>query len=174
MSFKDATMRKAFPKEPKESEEIFKERKQEARIVSEPFCYDYAEKLLKEEDGLSNNQIREIILKITKKNKSYNTRFTFGNAQKLINMISKYLYIITLSDERMRLKFKNCDCPIDSNILAILKNNGQGFKISSWSKMDIENGEIPKIYIEVQDYIRKVTNDERDILYPIEFDYKYW
>ncbi len=40
--------------------------------------------------------------------------------------------------------------------------------------MDLENGKIPNNYKKIQDYIKKAVNNDKDILYPIEYDYKHW
>ena len=39
-------------------------------------------------------------------------QFTFGNAQKLINIVCKYFYIISYKDSSVREKFKYCHCPM--------------------------------------------------------------
>ena len=46
--------------------------------------------------------------------------FTFGNAQKVINMTAKYLYIICYADSAFRDRFKYCHCPMDRVMLNIV------------------------------------------------------
>lgn len=40
--------------------------------------------------------------------------FRFGNAQKLINMTAKYLFILTYDRADLRKNFRHCHCPMDS------------------------------------------------------------
>ena len=44
--------------------------------------------------------------------------FTFGNAQKLINMTAKYLFITTYGQPQLRERFVRCHCPLDGIVLA--------------------------------------------------------
>ena len=39
--------------------------------------------------------------------------FTFGNAQKLVNMTAKYMFLRAYGDNGERSKFEGCDCPMD-------------------------------------------------------------
>ncbi len=42
--------------------------------------------------------------------------FTFGNVQKLINMVMKHLYTGSYGDPDIRVRFRYCHCPVDSQI----------------------------------------------------------
>lgn len=42
--------------------------------------------------------------------------FTFGNAQKLINMTVKYMYAACYKDEELRKRFETSHCPMDSRM----------------------------------------------------------
>ncbi len=44
------------------------------------------------------------------------TYFTFGNAQKLINMTFKYLYIMVYRCTGRKNRFRFCHCPVDQKI----------------------------------------------------------
>ena len=44
-------------------------------------------------------------------------KFTFGNAQKLINMTAKYYYISCCMNSAKRENFKYCHCPVDCLLL---------------------------------------------------------
>ncbi len=46
--------------------------------------------------------------------------FTFGNAQKLINIILKHLYVCGYNSPETREKFRFCHCPLDSKIAQVL------------------------------------------------------
>ena len=43
--------------------------------------------------------------------------FTFGNAQKLINMVMKRLYTVCYNDHDKRDSFKYCHCPMDGQLI---------------------------------------------------------
>lgn len=40
--------------------------------------------------------------------------FTFGNAQKLVNMTAKYMFFATYRNENIRSNFQQCHCPMDN------------------------------------------------------------
>lgn len=46
--------------------------------------------------------------------------FTFGNAQKLVNMTSKYMFMATYERPDLRTQFKSCHCPMDNVILSVV------------------------------------------------------
>lgn len=116
------------------------------------------------------------------KHKHNSKGFSFGNAQKLINMTIKYFYIMTYRDESKRELFKNCHCPMDGNMLRIVYDkekeyiNLQGFNEytfveKGWGAMDFENGSIPKRYECFQNCVRKQISTE---LNSIEYDFNKW
>ena len=43
--------------------------------------------------------------------------FTFGNAQKLINILMKYFYLHSFGNEKEKDNFKFCHCPMDHQLL---------------------------------------------------------
>lgn len=101
--------------------------------------------------------------------------FTFGNAQKLVNMTAKYMFISTFMDQDSRWRFEDCDCPMDSIILGVvrrLKPDVSWKSDYSWSKMTSENGSVPEVYKEFQDVVKELAKKEN--LMPIEFDFMYW
>ena len=72
-------------------------------------------------------------------------KFTFGNAQKLINMIAKYMYIAYYQSEdkaALREKFRGCHCPMDrimidkviSKLKEMLINKDDVEKIEQFTK----------------------------------------
>ncbi len=70
--------------------------------------------------------------------------FSFGNAQKLINMIDKYFYLRTYgtdkTDEKKRFRF--CHCPVDGNMLEkVWKSKAKTLKEMNNAKFIIINGE---------------------------------
>lgn len=117
--------------------------------------------------------------------------FTFGNAQKLLNMTVKYLYIGVYEDATLRELFEGCDCPVDSSIIDCVIDDlnglndgefeklagigkGKGWKgqlrgkWSPWSKVEGED------YKELQDVIRCLCQNREEACYPIEYDYFKW
>ena len=123
-------------------------------------------------------------------NKVENSKeFTFGNAQKLINMMCKYFYILVYNDESLRKHFVCCHCPMDSIMLDIVWRKrvkdrkdqygifGKDFK-DSWGNEDFleENGikNIPKRYAIFQKAVRDLIADKSGIENGIEFDYSEW
>lgn len=49
--------------------------------------------------------------------KAQNNNFTFGNAQKLINIMMKYFYITSYANDCKKEYFRFCHCPMDSILL---------------------------------------------------------
>ena len=84
MAFRDATMRRAFPKKTEESEEEYN-----SFLKAKGPARKFIDKLLAGSDDI---EPETYMLEICRVVKTYG--FTFGNAQKLINMLSKYMYII--------------------------------------------------------------------------------
>ena len=121
---------------------------------------------------------------------SANSDFTFGNAQKLINMAVKHFYIIYYYCKNVREKFVYCHCPMDSQMLQKVWEEYKSKKVSkildgwnkkdftaSWGKEDFDqdpsgNKIIPKRYSKFQEYIREVCKSEGMI--SIEYDYYMW
>lgn len=106
--------------------------------------------------------------------------FTFGNAQKLINMTVKFFYISSYQRPGFRDKFRWCHCPMDTVMLKKIYKEIKGSKLvytksnftTSWSADKFENGDFPLRYKEFQEAVRKCANE--DGCCPIEYDYKNW
>jgi len=108
-------------------------------------------------------------------------QFTFGNAQKLINITLKYFYILTYQNPAEKAKFSCCHCPMDSILLEEMwdkveskKNEKMRHKefCSSWGNEEATiAGGIPKRYEEFQKCIKEYCNE---IINPIECDYILW
>lgn len=119
--------------------------------------------------------------------------FSFGNAQKLINIMVKHTYSFCYLSPELRKRFRYCHCPLDSIMLnevwnrykenfgekkrkEVLKNTA--FFCQSWGNegqdgnLQPEVYEFPERYIKYQTAIREMIG-EGD-LYPIEFDYVVW
>ncbi|XVG95958.1 hypothetical protein ACGCUQ_07175 [Eubacteriales bacterium KG127] len=120
-------------------------------------------------------------------------KFTFGNAQKLINMILKYFYIIVYNQNYLKNNFRFCHCPMDSimlekvwsqrdkwiHILGGEKLTATFFK-KPWSTEEkaeekkYKNGEkMPRRYKIFQEAVRTLAYQEKCET-PLDFDYKNW
>ena len=131
-----------------------------------------------------------------------NKIFTFGNAQKLINIAAKHYYLLVCRDVELRNNFKCCDCPMDRTMiekaisrykvfLSINKINKKDDAYINITWPDKETGE-RKRTIDWSVVSWSLLNCEEDIdiyrkfqaivtflsakidMYPIEYDYKYF
>lgn len=129
-------------------------------------------------------------------NKPIDSRiFTFGNAQKLINMTAKYYYATTYSNPDERVKFAYCHCPMDSIMLKKVWDNffhttpfqiginvnelrrqklgGRTNFLASWGNEDfLHSDQYPERYLRFQNIIMEWS--ERAHCTPLEFDYYLW
>lgn len=117
-----------------------------------------------------------------------NNEFTFGNAQKLINIMLKYFYISSYKDDISRTKFRFCHCPMDQQLLKNIWSNRKEidsditlgsyeYFLKSWGNEDFEkdkNGKImlPKRYELFQLAVRCLA--EKKDINPLEYDYYVW
>lgn len=121
--------------------------------------------------------------------------FSFGNAQKLINMTVKHVYAHTYSNPSVRECFRYCHCPLDSIMLGKVwkaykeafgkekttcdLGNSVDFQ-TSWGNEGSENGRqaklsvLPPRYSRFQNAIKAIVQKERGDMFPIEFDYIIW
>ena len=168
MAFNDATMRKAFPKRPDESE--LSSIKQKIQSQVEDYIRGYLNNII---DGkINSNETSNIIIKVDEAGKDADERFSFGNAQKLVNMSAKYLYIVTYGNEELRNNFRYCHCPMDSVMIEKAMEydiNGDLRRNISWSQLSSEKGEIPQEYNIFQNIIKEQANELG--CFPLEMDY---
>ena len=111
--------------------------------------------------------------------------FTFGNAQKLINIVMKYFYLHSYGNEAEKDYFRFCHCPMDSQLLK--KVWGRRIELhddtreslgkrdeflKSWGNEDFtdENMDFPERYKVFQTAVKELANDKS----PLEFDYYEW
>ena len=110
--------------------------------------------------------------------------FRFGNAQKLLNMLAKNMFLLVYQDELLRANFTQCHCPMDNiminNIKKALKETNdeeaslllKRYKDSeklAWSRIEEEDLE----QYEAFQACVKFLADKQD-LSPIEYDYWQW
>ena len=100
--------------------------------------------------------------------------FTFGNAQKLLNMTAKYIFISTYRHPCLREKFNFCHCPMDGRMMKKAGLNGQ----IAWSKLEWTPGKegakdgAPKEYRTFQAKIKKLADEQG--FNSIEYDFDVW
>ncbi len=168
MAFNDATMRRAFSKMDGEDKSEYRKRKEIAKDYSREYVRKYI-------DSIFCNETPDpifVIAEISKKCKDIG--FTFGNAQKLVNMSAKYMYISTYDNLDLREFFSACHCPMDGTMIDVVSKNN-AFSVNtdfSWSKMMLANDTIPKEYEEFQNLVKAMSNACG--CYPVEFDYFNW
>lgn len=129
-------------------------------------------------------------IKVLEGSKNKNPQITFGNAQKLLNMTMKYLYIMCYKNSNVRECFKKCHCPMDGimidkviNELKDLKKIGDaqvqehtkrgyiGFlKSKSWSRLSFRDDKA--IYEQFQKSVKFLADKQG--LSPLEYDYYLW
>lgn len=121
--------------------------------------------------------------------------FSYGNAQKLINMTMKHLYAHTLKNPALRECFRFCHCPVDSIMLSEIwkmydktfgrKKRGEDLGPSTeflapWGNEGVHNAmqaqlsEFPERYTKFQNAILTIIDYEAGDIFPIEFDYLIW
>lgn len=187
MALRDATMRKAYEGNTKH---LF--RKDEPKLLVE----DYAKKVLagvfinqKEADDSTYETIQNLASGFSEK------EFTFGNAQKLLNMTMKYLYISaygdTAKEQDYRDRFQFCHCPMDGSMIKTVYQNkedntirdilsrgrkGRGlYSDTAWSKIsaDAKNSHNTlAAYEDFQMAIRSLAKRKKRI--PLEIDYEFF
>lgn len=180
LAFRDATMRKAFKRkdEEKYDDAKFHERKSKIKDAAKGCVANYIDLIMKGKCG--EDTTRDTIIGVFKETSQYG--FTFGNAQKLVNMTAKYFYMICYNDKSLRKNFKYCHCPMDSRMInVVLDRRGNEDKRSiksnmGWSMLGLndendENG-VSIAYQKFQQIIKEIGDNEQ--IYPLEVDYKYW
>ena len=168
MAFRDATLRKAFPKTENESDDTFHERKKRVFKDSKGKVKKYINDIFRKQypDPLK-------VIEALCKNKN---GFTFGNAQKLVNMTAKYMFLATYTYKSKKELFKNCHCPMDgvmmNKLSEILQEKEQISHKEAWSRMSIIDGKIPEEYLYFQEKVGKYAESEG--ISPIEVDFCLW
>lgn len=124
------------------------------------------------------------IIYITKGGNPSSPIFRFGNAQKLLNMLAKNMFLLVYQDELLRANFTQCHCPMDNIMIETVKKELKGmdnaearlllerYKNSgklAWSRIEEEDLE----QYEAFQACVKFLADKQD-LSPIEYDYWQW
>ena len=201
MAFRDATLRSAFQnpyKDDVDEEKKFSTLKKQIKNKTESIVKEYISRILSsEEPGVKEPDTTKCIMDVItaahkdivwKNNVNKNQDFTFGNAQKLVNMTAKYFFILCYDNPGLMDRFKECHCPMDSIMIKIVLDKIQNHDISTiiddakphlnknttWSTLSLEkdNTGTPNEYSEFQKIIKHLADQEN--ISPIQFDYKYW
>ena len=177
----DATAQKAYPGESKK----FLRENNEAKIIVRAYI-----------DGILNGENPDFYAVAEHLRDSFNNweeqndckiLFSFGNAQKLINITVKFMYLAAYSNYApMRSRFQNCHCPLDrkmgarvkreickipeaelpDSILEIIQRDSwKGFD-GAWSQIE------EKVYEDYQAVVRYLAAKEN--LIPLEYDFRYF
>lgn len=207
MAFNDATMRSAFRNPYKESgrdatkeeQKAFRELKND---LKESFAITVETYLKSIIDGnTTEDTVYETIREVLAKGKSACDKhrkegseidfdFTFGHAQKVVNMAAKYLFISCYAEPKLREHFEYCHCPMDKYMIkGVLKNYAKESikeiklkKDTAWSGITLKNKDCSN---DIRWFIEKAIPDEylcfknlvdelRGNDYPLEFDYRNW
>ena len=113
--------------------------------------------------------------------------FTFGNAQKLINIVMKYFYIHSYGNEEEKANYQFCHCPMDSQLLNKVWDRRSELNedtrkllgkrdefLKSWGNEDFFSKEgkkdFPKRYVVFQKAVKELSKDKSSL----EFDYYEW
>lgn len=140
----------------------------------------------------SQQQYDEEFLKISKKVcKQINNypfpnnskKFTFGNAQKLLNIMIKFFYIKGYDNSNVRACFKYCHCPMDSIMLKKVlsdykKQTGKkpfnGNFTASWGKEDFNKNLPSSLPDRYQAFQNAVAVLAKNLGTRLEYDYYSW
>ena len=113
--------------------------------------------------------------------------FTFGNAQKLINIVMKYFYLHTYGNEKEKENFKFCHCPMDHQLLEKVWGRREELSadtkkalgkrddfLKGWGNEDFssqnEKRYFPKRYMVFQKAVLELSEDRSSL----DFDYYEW
>ncbi len=169
LSFRYATLRKAFPMNTGELDDDFHQRKKDLYNALKEVTKEYIDRLLNE-----NEHVRpeDYILRAYRVGEQYG--LSFGNAQKLINMAAKYMFLICYDEPEKKARFKDCHCPMDGIMIQILKGYGKCKDIAPdfpWSRMKSDGKSIPKEYQIFQNDVRSLCKAGE---LPLEYDFEQW
>lgn len=185
VAMRDAVIQLAYKgkKKPLMESEILKFLKGEMECLIDKVLNDkYTSQNTYDEDFL------RITISISKyiNDKMRNEEFTFGNAQKFLNIFFKYLYIISYKNGGLKKNFRFCHCPMDRQLLeniwkkrvnSDITLGKRDYFLKSWGNENFEideNGskKLPKRYILFQQAVRCFAS--KDGITPLEYDYCIW
>jgi len=178
MAFRDATMRRAFSRREGESDEELQQRKNEIKKHSNLIVRNYIDSILLGDESVHKKIDPFSIIESLCDEENTNRGFTFGNAQKLVNMTAKYMFLSTYADPEKRELYKDCHCPMDGFMMEWVKNHRDDYGLpllkfkKSWSQIMLDDIESLAEYERFQDCIKLIS--EKEGIFPLEVDFKYW
>lgn len=118
--------------------------------------------------------------------KANNNQFTFGNAQKFVNIMLKFLYITGYKCNELKDRFRFCHCPMDQQLLYNVWQNRMKLKsdktlgkrewfLKSWGNEDFDfdindKKTYPRRYVIFQEAVRCIAENMNSL----EYDYYIW
>lgn len=173
VSMRDATLQKSYKSQKKWLEED--------AIVSlvQPILAPFVQKII-ENRFVDQSSFDKAFIKAAGdlcnviNTKAGNDEFSFGNAQKLINIMTKYFYIQAYRNPSIRDGFKYCHCPMDNQLLKKVKEEtkdpifNDGWGDLKFVKVNGENI-FPEKYLKFQETVRRLAH--KDGLTAVEYDY---
>lgn len=186
-AMRDAVIQKAYEGNKKwtEKKEVYKELKD----IIEPMVMKVFNNIFTSQDEYDTELLGVIsrICDYMNSQKECN-KFTYGNGQKLVNMIMKYFYITCYSDDSKKKNFRFCHCPVDSIMLQKVwsacreedkekTNKKREWFLQSWSNEEFtidNNGDrkYPERYCAFQQAVRYFCKDKK--ISSVEFDFVEW
>jgi len=181
----DATAQRAYPCQ-KGEEIMLRQNEDAAKIVKE-----YIDSILSGEPQNFFNVAKRVTDSFHTFEQSHgmSCSFSFGNAQKLINITAKFMYIVVYTSPQLRERFNVCHCPLDRKMGSFVKKKIRDLKKSSpsdlpekiqeilagndWKEWDGTWSDIKKSsYTSYQEIIKYLSAKEE--LSPIEYDYQHF
>lgn len=187
----DAVLQKAFKGERKWIEEITEAKEFVKEYINDVISGNLIDESKHERKFLETAQ--NVCRAVNSKKPDSVGLFSFGNAQKLINMVAKHVYAHTYSihlacngSMSIRENFRYCHCPMDSIMLEKIEKAAKDNKIElvsnfrkSWGSEDFEKDEdgkvkIPSRYVSFQKAIKEIIQANNGDIFSIEYDYVEW
>ncbi len=193
-ALKDATLRNTC--ETDSRDRMFDINNKDSNAIKDK-VKEYIKKII--DGNLKEGECEKTIKSISEEAKKFAQDFTFGNAQKLVNMMAKYFYALAYVCDEKRENFENCDCPMDRIMLKEIsdyckriknnaneKNDGELIRKAenwdsmaeiSWSKINIED---IGIYKEYQSRVKELMKSDifieeyGELKSPLEVDFVLW
>lgn len=178
LAMREATIQQAFKGEKRQLTDVKKNK--ETVDILETFVNDAINvgfQYQEDYDKRFYNTANNICDKINKYNIEGNGVFNFGNAQKLINMTMKYLYIMCYKHEEKRELFRFCHCPMDSILLKHVWEKRKDLpEWNNWKREDFlaswgNEKDGHERYNAFQKAIKELKDDNQ---YALEYDYQIW
>ena len=182
-AMRDAILQKAYKGEKAWISQVYKPK----QILSEYICKILSNEFSsqKEHDEFFLETANKICFEINKR-ESKTDVFSFGNAQKLINITAKHIYTFCYHNPSLREGFRFCHCPVDAIMLKkvwnLCKEKIDLGKRTEFCKSWGCEGVFERTQPELKDFpnrynlFQKAIRDliEEGDLFPIEFDYIVW